>query len=199
MDAAEALRKIEEIHQVIEGSNKAIFSWQRMVMNGVVITLIPLIERSTNYLSFGVDFGSNAELISAVIHTAFYWGLFSLIDRLAPFAQVDRSALHPAVQNAFGISSIFLPAIFGTILVFTMIDHSELMQPVIFLLSGMLFSLYGRFSIPAVSYIAKSYIVIGLAGVYLSQHIHGLWLYMTAYLGLTYIAMGFFLKREKLG
>lgn len=193
----EALNQIAEIHKVIEGSNKALFSGERMMVMGVLITLIPLIEKMTTYLTFGHDFGPDAGMIIALIHTAFYWTLFTVVGRLLPFKKSTQANSHPLIQKAFSLSRPFMISIFGLIFVLSLVNQFQLIHPMSLILLGLMFSLYGRFTIPAVTYIAWTYIFIGLAYAAVSnQNIPGLWIYLTAYNGISYFVMGWFLRKE---
>jgi hypothetical protein len=198
MNSNEALQKINEIHQVIEGSNKAIFSGKRMIANGVLVTLIPLIEISTQFLTFGYDFGENSGLKISLIHTVFYWALFSLLSKLPPFKKTDKNQTHPLIRKAFSLGKPFLFSIIGSIIALSVIGQFQLIHPITLILIGLLFNLYGKFTIPAVSYIAWSYIILGIAYIIMSKgQIPNLWIYVTVYNGLSYVAMGMLLSREQ--
>lgn len=198
MDSNEALQKINEIHKVIESSNKAIFSGERMIVNGVLITLIPAIEIATQYLTFGYDFGAHSGLKISLVHTAFYWILFALVGKLSPFKKRSRDQQNPLIEKAFGLGKPFFVSIIGMILALSIIGQFQLIHPVTFVLLGLLFNLYGRFTIPAVTNIAWSYIILGIAYTILSQEqIPFLWIYMTTYNGLSYVMMGLLLRKEQ--
>ncbi len=198
MDSNEALKKINEIHQVIKGSNKAIFSGERMIINGVLVALIPIIEITTSYLTFGYDFGEKSGLKIALIHTIFYWGLFATVGKLSPFKKTNRIEQHPLINKAFSIGRPFLVSIIGLIIALSVIGQFQLIHPVVFVLLGLLFNLYGKFTIPAVNYIAWSYTVLGIVYAILStEHVPHLWIYMTVYNGLSYIVMGLLLRRDQ--
>lgn len=199
MDNEEALRKINEIHQVIEGSNQVMFSGERMIAIGIGVALIPLIECLTHGLSFSIDFGPNRDFIVTLIHTIFYWALFGIGFKALPFKKTDFTQLHPLIRKAFSIYKPFLTGLFGLIFAFSAINQGQLIHPVVFILLGLYFSLYGRFSIPAVSYIAWSYIIIGPLYAYATKFdIPNLWIYLTVYNGLSYVLMGVLLRRQRL-
>lgn len=198
MDQNEALLKINEIHNVIEGSNKAIFSGERMMVIGAMLLLIPVIEVASQGLSFGADFGDNAGIIIMAIHTLFYWGLFSVVGKILPFKGFKREENHPLIKKAFSLKTPFIVCIFGVMFAFAAIQQWQFIHPMVFVFLGLMFSLYGKFTIPAVSYIAYSYIGLGFVYIYLTQfHIPNLWIYMLVYNGLSYIAMGLFLRKEQ--
>ncbi|MCC2678418.1 MAG: rane protein [Pseudobdellovibrio sp.] len=195
MDQQEALNKINEIHSIMESSNRALFSGERMMVMGALISLIPLLEISTKGLTFGYEMNS---VVVMIMHIVFYWGLFSLIGRFLPYKKKDSADLHPLIKKAFSLKFPFMVGIFGTMIAFAMVGKFELIHPVVFVLLGLMWCVFGRFSIPAVTYIAYSYIGLGLIYIYLSQmQIPYLWAYMVVYNGLSYFAMGLFLKKEQ--
>lgn len=198
MNQNEALLKINEIHNVIEGSNKAIFSGERMMLIGAMLTLIPAIEVLTQGLTFGADFGPQAGVIITAVHTVFYWVLFTLAGKLSPFKRKDHAEAHPLIKKAFSLRTPFVICIFGVIFAFAAIHQFQYIHPLVFVFLGLMFSLCGKFTIPAVSYIAYSYIGLGFVYIYLTQfQIPNLWIYMLVYNGLSYIAMGLFLRKEQ--
>ena len=199
MDSKEALDKINEIHNVIESSNKALFSGDRMITIGVLVCLIPLIEMGTHHLTFGHDFGENGGLIISLIHTAFYWILFSSIGKWRKNGKKEnQDQQHPLIKKAFGLGRPFVVCIIGLVIVLSMVGQYQLIHSVTLILLGLLFNLYGRFTIPAVTYISWSYILIGLIYAALSnQHFHNLWIAVLLYNGISYIVMGYLLKKEQ--
>jgi hypothetical protein len=198
MNSNEALQRINEIHKVIESSNKAIFSGERMIVTGVLVTLIPLIEIATQYLTFGHEFGEKDGLYIALIHTIFYWALFKAVGKLSPYKKAAPYEQHPLIEKAFSLGRPFFVSIMGVVFVLSFTEQYQLIHPIVFILLGLLFNLYGRFTVKAVTMIAWSYIFLGFIYALLNkQHIPHLWIYMTIYNGLSYIAMGIFLRKEK--
>lgn len=198
MDTKEAMEKIDEINTIIQSSNRAIFSGERMMVIGALVALIPVIEWVTHHLTFRYDFGSHADLIVTMVHTVFYWGLFTFVGRAMPFKKLDRGNLHPLIRRAFSVGRPLVVSIIGVVFVFSAIDQPQLIHPVVFLLLGILFILYGKFSIPAVTCIAWSYIVVGLAYALLTRYsFPNMWVYFTVYNGLSYVLMGYFLRQAR--
>jgi hypothetical protein len=198
MDTNEALLKINEIHKVIESSNRAIFSGERMIVTGALVTIIPVIEIATQFLTFGHEFGENSGIIISIIHTAFYWLLFSMVGKFSPYKKTNLNEQHPLVAKAFSLGRPFFVSIIGMIIALSVIGEFKLIHPVVFILLGLLFNLYGRFTINAMTYIAWSYIGLGFIYTLLTQYqIPNLWIYMTVYNGLSYIAMGVLLRKEQ--
>ena len=198
MDHNEALKKINEIHGVIEGSNKALFSGERMMVIGAMLTLIPVVELTTDGLTFGHEFGENAAMIIMALHSLFYWGLFAAVGKMLPFKKFGREENHPLIKKAFSLKTPFIVCIFGVMFALAAVHQYQFIHPMVFVFLGLMFALYGKFTIPAVSYIAYSYIGLGFVYIYLTQfHIPNLWIYLLVYNGLSYIAMGMFLRKEQ--
>lgn len=200
MNNQEALKKIEEINSVIQSSNRAIFSGRHMMLYGFIVLISPIIGIATQWLTFGHDFGEYQSAYTAIANTMLYWGMAVLIGRRIPRPQRSKEnpgTLHPLISKAFSISKPIMYAIAGVVVVFSLSGQGAMIYPVILILIGLLFSIYGKFTIPQVSYIAWSYIACGLLHAYLNHfEIPFLSFYFLAYNGLTYVAMGYFLSRE---
>jgi len=166
IDQQEALNKINEIHSIMESSNRALFSGERMMVMGALIALIPVLEIFSKGLTFGYEVNDVAIM---VVHIVFYWGLFSMIGKVLPYKKKSAQDLHPLIKKAFSLKVPFMVGIFGTMIAFAMVGKFELIHPVVFVLLGLMWCVFGRFSIPAVTYIAYSYIGLGLVYIYLRK------------------------------
>jgi hypothetical protein len=169
-----------------------------MIVIGVMVALIPLIEWATQGLTFGHDFGSKAGPIITIVHILFYWGTFSLVGRLLPFKRADRTSLHPLIGKAFSVYRPIMVSMIGVSIALSVIEQYALIYPMILLLLGIIYSIYGRFSIPQISYIAWAYIAAALSYIYLSPNESShLWMFFTTFQGLSLILMGLFLNRAE--
>jgi hypothetical protein len=196
MDTQEALLKINEIYQVMESNNKVIFSGEKLIAIGIYLLLIPFLEIFTNYLTFGLV--GDKPVAVGLIHFLFYLFSIQLISKFEFKEKSNHSVAHPLIQKAFQIGKPFYYSIIGIIVALLVIGQAQLAHPVVFILQGLLFNLYGRFSIPAVSWIAWSFIVVGIGYALLTPYqISNLWIYMLIYNGLAYVAMGFLLRRAR--
>ena len=194
-DSSDAMRRINEIHEIIVGSNQEVFSPQRLMVYGVMISLMPFLEISSRYMTFGFDIPRQYSSLVVAVHVLVYWGIFALVGRLPRFRN-NRDGLRPEVKKAFSIARPVLIAMVGVIFVFSAIGQGQLIYPITLVLLGVLFSLYGRFSIPAVSWIAWSYIIGGLAYAWATPlDIRHMWIYMLLHHGLSYVVMGYLLQR----
>ena len=201
METNDALKKIEEINSVIQSSNKALFSGRHMILYGIICFLIPVIGMLTQWLTFGYDFGPHKSAIIVPINILFYWGLSHLLGKFVPrtpAADKSEKNQHPLITKAFSVSTPIVVAIFGVSIIFSLIGHGKLVYPVVYILLGLMFSIFGRFTIPAVSYIAWSYIALGLVYAFLLQYdLPYLVLFFMAYNGLSYMIMGVCLNRAE--
>ncbi len=106
---------------------------------------------------------------------------------------------HPLIRRAFSVSSQFWVAFFGIAVVFAVTGQVKYLYPVNYVLIGLLYSTFGKFSDPAVSLFAWSYILGGLLCFWLASFLDP-WLYdfMLAYQALSFLALGgYLLKKEK--
>lgn len=193
MTNEEALSKINDIHRVIASSNRALFSGRRMMVYGCMITLIPVLELATR----GITVGS--ELINSIVHAGIYIAIFKLVGRFMDLKRlVNPESLPPAIARAFSLRQPILVAIMGIAVALVASRQEQLIFPFTLVLLGLIYSLYGRFSIWAVNVVAWSYIALGIVTLYFSRApLPYLWAYLTVYMGVSYAVMGFLLSREQ--
>jgi len=201
MNAQEAAEKIDEMNTIIQSSNKILFSGKLMVSLGVLIFTFPLIGYYTQWLTFGHDFGPLEGIYLPVANAFFFWGLslaVSFFFNRFKEVGIAREPAHPLIRKAFSILGPVCFSIAGIIIVFSLAGLWKYIYPMIFIILGLLFSIYGKFTVPAMVYIAWSYVFAGLLFIYLRKYdIPFLDLYFMAYHGLSYVAMGFFLMRKE--
>jgi len=200
MKPSEALEKIEEINAIVKSSNRILFSGKLLMAIGGLCLAIPLIGWGTQWLTFGHDFGSNADLYIPLANAIFFSGLFALIMTYFRGKRAeDRQATHPLVGRAFSVWRQFLVAFVGLAVVFAVTGQIKYLYPVNYILIGLLYSTYGKFAQPAVSLFAWSYILGGLLCFWLASFLDPrLYDFMLAYQGLSFLALGgYLLKKEK--
>lgn len=200
MKTEEALLKIEEINSIIQSSNRALFSGRHMMLYGIIVLLIPLIGMATQWLTFGHDFGTLQGPYTAIANTMFFWALSVGLSKILPKSKsVREQNQHPLIQKAFSISRPIMFAVMGVVAVFSLIGLGWVIYPVVLILIGIQFSVFGTFTIKPVSYLAWSYIAAGLLLAYLhSFEIPNLTFYFLVYNGITYILMGVLLQKAEL-
>ena len=204
MDKEQALKQIEEMSRLISASNRYLFCGPQMMFYGVLVMLIPVIEKYSVYLTFGYDFnkfGMWSPYVVCVIHIVFYWTLFSMFGKIVvqKFGSKNKLELHPLIHKAFRLYKPIVFSIFGIILMLApMGEPGRFILPFVLILVGILFNLYGRFSLKIVSWISWSYIFLGLVYGHLTQYeaARNMWMFITTYWGLSYIVMGYYLHKE---
>jgi hypothetical protein len=201
MKPSEALKKIEEINAIVQSSNRILFSGKLMMAIGGLCLAIPLIGWGTQWLTFGHDFGSNEDLYITLANAIFFPGLiFALfmVHIRGERAKV-RQATHPLIRRAFSVSAQFWVAFFGLAVVFAVTGQVKYLYPVDYVLIGLLYSTFGKFTHPAVSLFAWSYILGGLLCFWLASFSGPrLYDFMLAYQALSFLALGgYLLKKEK--
>lgn len=197
-ETAEAMKQIAEIHKVIEGGNKAVFSGPRMMAIGALVVLIPVIEWATGSLTFGVNALRGSVPVVIIVHAVFYWALFTLALKFLSAGKADTATFHPLINKAFRVKRPFMFALFGMIFALASSGHARLIQPVVLILLGFLFSVFGSFSIPVMSYIAWSYLAAGVLLTYLTQFdIPYLTLGFALFNGVSLVVLGYCLRKEQ--
>ena len=186
----EALRKIDEIHEILSAGDQIALSRKKMCLIGLLILSIPLIEWATQSLTFGFDFGDHASFKITLVHIGFYWGLSRLMS-LAWRNDGHREDRHPIVRKAFAIIRPYWMSCAAVSVAFVMAGQPEFIYPVILILMGILFNLYGRFSSRTVLAVSWSYIVLGaLAIAFMNRLPEWTGYALNVYQGLSFIGMG---------
>lgn len=196
MNKEQALRQINEIHHLIEGNLKQTISGPSMVATGLGIMAIPFIEWFFN--------GTVDPLLKQVTikswmlifawRTVFYWVLFWNISRYFSKSEIKNIF----VEKIFNIEKIFpiIPVAVSAVLALS--GYTNLIAPIVLILVGCLFALFGQFSSFIVSCVAWANIIVGMVGIWLTTyHIDNLWAYLVGYQGLMIMLMGFFLWHNK--
>lgn len=99
------------------------------------------------------------------------------------------------VKKVFDVGVLFPIIPISTAGMLALIGQIDLISPVVLILTGTLFVLYGQFSSRIVNVVAWANIIAGLIGIYATTYmIDHLWIYLVMYQGLTFIVMGFVLR-----
>jgi len=202
MNTQEALEKIEEINTIVQSGNRIIFSGKMWIALGLYTLLVPVIGYFTQWLTFGHDFGASQVAYIAIADGFLFWGLGMLIIMFFKRRKdpgVAGDPVHPLIRKAFSIVRPVCASFAGIIIIFSITGQGKFIYPMIFIIGGLMYSVFGKFSAPEMVYMAWSYIFAGLLFFYLrSYDIPLLDLYFVAYNGLSFVALGIFLlKREK--
>ena len=195
MDKDQALTKIEEISEILESSNKVVFFAPNIILFGVLVAIIPFFHYFLSFLFKYLSFlGEYKEAVAVFI----YIEIFYLIWKGLPIKASNKSNSHPIIEKSFQLYRPIVTVIIGLVFVLISIKQAALIFPMIYILLGILYNLWGRFSNKIVLFISWSYILLGLVYLFCTQYkIPYLWIYFSSYLGLSYIVMGLTLNRKK--
>lgn len=191
-----ALRQIDDIYAILHNNLKAVISGPLMIATGLAVLCIPLMELIFNqYLDplFANAAASVAMAAPFLIRTIFYWTLFMGISKT-----FKRHKPNPLIAKLFAVGKFFplIPLAVGASLGAT--GHSNLIMPMVMVLIGLLFLLFGQFTQTIVSLTASSLIVAGILGIWLTTlTIPHLWMYLLAFEGCAFIGMGLVLQHTQ--
>jgi hypothetical protein len=199
MQKEEALKQIELITKTMNADNQILLSPPMLVIIGILLCLMPVIEFTTDGLTFGISMMTTSTVI--IIHWVVYIILFGGISKAAHhyLKLKSNSSNNPILKKVFKIKLPLLVSIFGTALIFSITGNGTLVFPVIMILLGLLYNLFGQFSIKIVRIFSWTYILAGFLMVYLSQFNLSLLVPMlfVIYLGASYIVMGLVILNYK--
>ena len=201
MNKTDALKKIDEIYEVIDASNRAFINGKKIAIYGVFIALVPLVNKLLipflwTYFSHPVIF---PVLVTAIYFFAFYL-LGVVLDRVFGSSEQEEESLHPILERAFSLYRPILYTLFACIAATAISKAYTLIWPIVFILMGLLYHLYGRFSHGIVRLVSWSYLILGVAGIAIFKrdipYFHDLY---NLYFAFSYILMGtvLFLSQKK--
>ena len=200
MNREEALRQIEEINNVIESSHRFFLSGTLAIAYGVAILLIPIIELTTQELTFGMHFGALHLAVKSLIHVIVYFSIFQGLRLFVEkkYANDVPKPSHPLLVHALAFHRPIVLACCGTIIVLGSLDLEPLIPAYILVFFGVLFNFYGRLSNRFVLFLSYTYIVAGLVLAYCMKFQNpNLWMWFSSYLGISFIALGIHALAEK--
>jgi hypothetical protein len=192
----EAMRQIDDIYSIIKGNLSMAVSWSHMVAVGIGVMCIPLSEwvfnQTIDPLIYTYIFKSR--IILFFWRTIFYWGLFNVIERLFGAEHMNFGS-NRLVEKVFNIGKIFpiIPIATSGALAFVGLSH--IIAPIVLILTGSLYIVFGQFMSAVVSIVAWINIIVGLMGIGLAGYmINNLWMYLVIYQGCTFVIMGIVLR-----
>lgn len=193
----EALEQINLIQQVIQGNNRLLFNGRKLMVIGVILGLIPIFEMGLER----VIPETMASYWQVLIRVIFYYLIsFAGIRLFALSNSKPKTALPSVLSNAFELHGVILKVLVLLDIILGFSGYADLILPLNFILLGLLFNLFARFTVKTLAVVSWSYILLGLLGVafhnYLSENAWQIELY---YLGATYILMGILLERRNHG
>lgn len=196
MEKKEALERLEAITQAIEASNRIFLSSSQMFVFGIMVLLVPLIEFGFSRLCSKFVILKHP-FASVLIHVFFYLILFMAAYFIFLREKDSPRSTNPAVRKTLRIFKPIVVSIFGFIIILSTIGQDALVCPIILILLGVLYNMLGLFSIKTIRFFSWTYILLGFILTYMSQfNIPSLWIVFTTYIGITYIIMGYSLRRN---
>lgn len=197
MNKEKALHQIDSIYRTIRSNFMSTVPANYMIAVGIAIMAIPLVQYMFSHAIDSVITSSLSRYASPVIfalRTIFYWSFFIILPQFFPEHSQARQDQHPVIQQIWSLGQIFPIIPISTAAVLGYAGYSSLIMPVVLILVGCVFGMYGRFLSPIVTTVAWGYIIAGLVGIHLtSYHIPNLWIYLLIYQGAGCIAIGLFL------
>ena len=199
MEKNDAIKQIESIKDVIDSSNKMFFSGKKLIVLGVLLLLIPIIEYSTQWMTFGFQ-DMSTPVVNAIVHVVVYYLIFYVIVKIICKLKKNKHFGTPnsVISKAFAVHTPIIYTMLAAVVILIAIGHGALAFPVVFLFLGILFNLFGRFTNNTIMNVSWSYIVLGLIYMVLTVFsISYLWVFFIVYLAVTYIIMGVSVSRQK--
>lgn len=189
----EALAQIELMHQLVSGNDKLFFSGRKIIVIGVILCLVVPCESVFTPLLAGIN-----SPLQILVRIAFYWALSWLGIRLFAKKNVSNVNLTPTLQSVLTLHNVILQILILLDIALEIGGFSDLILSFNFILLGLLFNLFGRFTFKVLIGVAWSYIVLGLASLALHQFLPDWsWIAELYYLGISYVAMGVFIEYRK--
>ncbi len=189
----EALAQIELMHQLVSGNDKLFFSGRKIIVIGVILCLVVPCESVFTSLLAGIN--SPLQILARI---AFYWVLSWLGIRIFAKKNVSNVNLTPTLQSVLTLHNVILQILILLDIALAIGGFSDLILSFNFILLGLLFNLFGRFTFKVLIGVAWSYIVLGLASLALHQFLPDwAWIAELYYLGISYVAMGVFIEYRK--
>lgn len=190
MDKNQAVQQINDIYTLIEGNLRTIIPWQTMLFTGLGVMAIPLIEYLLNMFIDPIIYGyPQHNAVIFLLRTVFYWALFFGIAQYTKKPKKNR-----LLEKVFSIGRLFpiIPVTTAAALAYA--GYSDLISPMVLILVGCLFALYGQFSSCIMRVVAWANILGGIIGILLAPCFGAhLWSYLVCYQGLTMVIMGIIL------
>lgn len=196
-----AWESLQAIESVLEASHRIAFPGQTLIAYGVWIALIPWIEHSTQFLSFGSTTILEQPLVFGAIHVLFYWAAFRALKWAAIRfwgAWKEDTNVHPLILALLGTQKTIEIALGLTVLLLCWLGHVELIFPLVFIFLAILFQAYGRFARGPLKLV--SWLLLLSGGVYgvllRSWDREVLWVFFSNWLGLILVVAGVVLVRR---
>ena len=192
IDKEIALKKIDEIHRVMVGSNRLLFSGPQMLAIGALLLVVPVLYFFTDGLTFGLQAMKQNEQLLRIFRAVTFGALFFIVGKYGPWKSPSRSNLHPLVAKTFRFEKTLAIVVFATGITLTHTGHGILVPPLVLIFTGMMFNVMAAHAGSTVHLASWGFIGGGVAYLWL-QHAYNLpqmWMLAVAWMGVMYIWMG---------
>ena len=194
MNKTEAINKINEIQSALNVSNRVFVSANHMLSIGICLILVPILEYSTDFWTFGADLPESLVNFLPLIKGLFYGSVFWLLGRRYP--DPESNPIHPLIKRAFSIGRPILVAMLAVALGLCFIGQDALVYPLVFIMLGLFYNILGRFSHSSITQVSWLYLGMGFVYICLTKYdIPMLWGVFLVLHGLTCLYMGLSLKK----
>ena len=175
----------------INSANRQLeFSGRKLIVIVVVLALVPLLE-----LLLNSTLQNFADWQQIVLHLAFYYLLILSGLRLVGVKKVFQKEVPEVLQQALKLHGVILYTLALLDIALALGQLSELILPLSFIWLGLLFNLFGRFSLREIILVSQSYILLGILGISFINYLPPYsWIIEIIYLGLSYILIGIILE-----
>ncbi|AJI63688.1 hypothetical protein [Francisella tularensis] len=192
--------QINNIENTLKASGRYVFNSKKLIVAGVMFLLIPIIQYLINISFWKNSFINNHIEIGIFINIVFYIVFLKLVFRITRSSKKYR--YHPSinsyVKKAIDLHDVILKTMFTTIIVLSICGYGNLAFPFVYILLGLIYNLFGRFSLDIIRKISISYILIGIISIFFVKNYSNIyWQFMLIYLGITYIFMGKILEKNR--
>lgn len=192
--------QINNIENILKASGRYIFDGKKLIVAGVIFLLIPAIQYFINISFWEISFVYHNIKIGILINVVFYIALFKIAFLITKTTKNHR--YHPSVnmyvEKAIDLYDVILKTMFATIMVLSICGFGNIAFSFVYIFLGLVYNLFGRFSLEIIRKISIGYIVIGIISIFFAKNYNDiLWQLMMMYLGITYIVMGKILEKNR--
>ncbi|AIT08704.1 membrane protein [Candidatus Francisella endociliophora] len=192
--------QINNIEDTLKASGRYIFDGKKLIVAGIIFLLIPVIQYLINISFWKISYIYHNIEIGIFINVIFYIALFKIVFLVTKTTKNHR--YHPSVniyvEKAIDLHDVILKTMFVTVIILSICGFGNIAFSFVYIFLGLVYNLFGRFSLEIIRKISISYIVIGIISIFFVKDYNNiLWQLMMVYLGLTYIVMGKILEKSR--
>jgi len=193
MEKQELIEKIEDLQSLVSTTNRILVSPREMLAIGILLLSIPVIDLTTDHLTFGLEILQPILGRFWIAQATFYGILFYSV--LKFLEKKEDNPVHPLIKKTFGLQTPLIAGLAGLGISLGFIDRGDLVYPLTFIFLGLFYNLLGRFSHKSLIWISWTYLLAGTTFVYLTKfEIPYLWSYFMVFHGLSLMFIWYCLR-----